>query len=74
MLISKHYDLKWQVKFATHYQFSSCKKLFNIQTKREIKKVINGGSIGYCINGKFYSLTFLRNYIEKIPKKEYCPF
>ena len=35
---------------------------------------MNGGSIGYCINGKFYSLKKLRNYIEKIPKKDYCPF
>ena len=35
---------------------------------------MNGGSIGYCINGKFYSLKKLRNYIEKIPKKDNCPF
>lgn len=74
MLISKNYDLKWQITFAKNYQFSECKKLFNIKTRREIKKVVNGGSIGYCINGKFYSVTFLRSHIEKIPKKEYCPF
>ena len=74
MLLSKNYDLKWQITFAKNYQFSECKKLFNIKTRREIKKVLNGGSIGYCINGKFYSVTFLRSHIEKIPKKEYCPF
>jgi hypothetical protein len=74
MLISKNYDLKWQLSFAPNYQFSSCKKLFNVQTRREIKKIVNGGSIGYCIKGKFYSLTYLRNYIEKIPQKKYCPF
>ena len=41
---------------------------------KEIKQIMNGGSIGYCINGKFFSLVKLKNYIEKIPKKEYCPF
>ena len=30
-------------------------------------QTMNGGSIGYCIRGKFYSLTFLRKYLEKIP-------
>jgi hypothetical protein len=74
MLISKNYDLKWQIKFAPNYKFSTCKKLFNTKTRREIKKIVNGGSIGYCINGKFYSLTFLKNKIEKIVQKEYCPF
>ena len=49
-------------------------KLFNCKTNKEIKQIMNGGSIGYCINGKFFSLVKLKNYIEKIHKKEYCPF
>ena len=72
--ISINYTLVWQINFATHYKFSKCKKLFNCKTKKEIKQIMNGGSIGYCINGKFFSLVKLKNYIEKIPKKEYCPF
>jgi hypothetical protein len=72
--ISITYALKWQVKFADNYKFSICKKLFNCQKNKEIKKTMNGGSIGYCINGKFHSLTSLRNHIEKIPNKEKMPF
>ena len=72
--ISITYTLVWQINFATNYKFSKCKKLFNCKTNKEIKQIMNGGSIGYCINGKFYSLKKLRNYIEKIPKKDYCPF
>ena len=31
------------------YKWSECKRLINTQTGREIRKVVNGGSIGYCI-------------------------
>lgn len=72
--ISITYTLVWQIKFAEYYKFTSCKKLVNCQTSKEIKKVMNGGSIGYCIKGKFYSLTYLRKHLEKMPNKEYCPF
>lgn len=72
--ISINYTLVWQVKFATHYKFTKCKKMVNCKTCKEMKKVMNGGCIGYCLNGKFYSLAFLRNHIEKIPKREVLPF
>ena len=42
--------------------------------RKEIKQVYNNGSIGYNINGKFHSLKSLKPKLEKIPKKEYCPF
>ncbi len=67
------YALKWQVKFAPHYMFTTCKKLINTKTGKEIKKIVNGRCIGYCIQGKFYSLTALKDKIEKIKEKE-CPF
>ena len=72
--ISITYALVWQINFATNYKFSKCKKLFNCKTNKEIKQIMNGGSIGYCINGKFYSLKKLKLYLEKIPKKEYYHF
>ena len=40
---------------------------------KEIKKTINGGSIGYWIGKEFISLNKLKNRIELIPKI-YCPF
>ena len=66
--ISITYTLIFQVSFATEYKFSKCKR------NKEIHQTMNGGSIGYCIRGKFYSLTFLRKYLEKIPIKQKLPF
>jgi hypothetical protein len=71
--ISITYGLIWEVSFATQYRFTKCSKCINIKTGRIIKQSYCGGSIGYYILGKFYSLNNLRNNIRKI--KEYdCPF
>lgn len=71
--ISVNYTLKWQVRFATNYKWTSCKRLFNCKTGREIKKTLNGGSIGYWIQCKFITLANLAKEVELIPKQE-IPF
>jgi hypothetical protein len=71
--ISINYALKWQCKFANHYKWSKCGKLFNMKTAKQIKKTLNGGSIGYWIDGKFYTVNTLRHQVVLIPK-EFCPF
>lgn len=73
-IISITYTLKYRLSFANNYQWTKCNRCFNIKTSREIKQVLNSGSIGYCINGRFYSLKYLRTKLEKIPQKEYLPF
>jgi hypothetical protein len=40
---------------------------------REIKKTVNGYSVGYWINKKFYTLENLRKQLVKIEKLDY-PF
>lgn len=70
---SKRYALVWELKDATHYKFTRCKKCFNAKTGREIKMILNGGSIGFCINGKFISLSAIRKRLQKI-EKQICPF
>lgn len=72
--ISNTYVLKWQLKDATNYKWSKCGKCFNTQTGREIKKILCGRSIGYCIKGKFKSINTLRKKLELIPKENYLPF
>lgn len=72
--ISITYDLKWQLKSYPNYKWSTCKKLFNTKTGRQIKKTLNCRSVGYWISGKFITLNNLRKDLELIPKKEYCPF
>lgn len=72
--ISITYTLVWQVKFAPEYQWTKCGKCFNVKRQTQLKQVMQGGSIGYNIRSKFYSLTKLRKNLEEIPKEEYCPF
>ena len=71
--ISINYDLKWQLKFAEEYKFSKCGKCFNTKRQRQVKQVVNCRSVGYCIRGKFYTLSFLRSQVELIPKSN-LPF
>jgi len=73
--ISKTYGLKYQISFAPEYQFEGKKngKCFNTKTGREIRKVVNGGSLGYWIKSKFYTVGNLRNKLELITKQK-TPF
>jgi hypothetical protein len=54
--------------FIEKYNF-----LVNTKTGKILKQVIKGGSIGYVIKGKFYSLARLRQHLVKIEKQD-CPF
>ena len=72
--ISVTYDLKWQIKGNEKYKWTSCKKLFNTQTGRQIKKTMNCRSVGYWIEKQFITLDNLRANLELIPKKELTPF
>ena len=65
--ISVNYTCKYQLKFSDNYKWTKCGKCFNFKTGRQIKQVYNNGCIGYSINGKFYSLKYLRTQLEKIP-------
>jgi len=67
------YSLVWVVSFAPHYVFNQHKECYNLRTGKRLKKVKQGGSIGYNIKGKFHSLTALRKHLTK-PKEEECPF
>ena len=70
---SNTYVLKWQLSFAPNYKWSKCGKCFNTKTGKEIKKTLNGRSIGYCIKGKFKSLNTLRKHLIQI-KHIQAPF
>lgn len=71
--ISVNYTFVWQIKFAPHYKFTACKKLINTNRGIIVKKVVNGGCVGFYIHSKFYSVTALKTQIEKVAK-QHCPF
>jgi hypothetical protein len=72
--LSTTYVLIWQIKGAEHYKFTADGICINTQTNRRIKKTLCGGSVGYCISGKFVSATSLRPQLQRIPKEIPCPF
>lgn len=76
MKISIIYDAKWRLKTNHKYVWTSCKKMVNTNTSREIKKTLfgNGKDAGYYVDGRFIKCNYLRDELELIPKKEYCPF
>lgn len=66
-------ELVYQIKDAPGYSFGKDKHLYNTKTGRKLNQCLNGGSIGYWLNGKFYTLKKLRSLLYKQPKK-YSPF
>lgn len=75
MRISLELYCKYHISFATNYVFTIKPKLLvNTKSGKVINQIMKGSTIGYIINGKFYSLTKLREYLEEIPKKEILPF
>lgn len=56
----------------TEYKFAK-KKLFNVKRGKEVKKVLNGYTLGYNLRGKFYSMQMIKELVEPI-EKIICPF
>jgi hypothetical protein len=72
-IITLTFNITWLIEGYDDYVFIENKILVNQKRGTIIRQVINGGSIGYCLNGKFISLTKLKPLLKK-PKKEQCPF
>ena len=66
-------DLVWMLDFADNYQFDRKGNCYNLKSGRQLKQTVIGYTLGYCIKGKFYSLTRLRKSLVKIEKQD-CPF
>ena len=73
MQITVTYMAKWRLKTNHDYVWTTCKKLVNIRTGREIKKTIKGLTAGYWIGKRFIKLDTLKSGIELI-EDEHCPF
>jgi group I intron endonuclease len=68
------YDLKWQLKDNPNYKITKCKKVVNTNRNKIVKCVLNGGSIGWWIGGKFIAKSKMNNHLEIIPKLQKLPF
>lgn len=69
MQITVVYIAKWRLKTNHNYVWTSCKKLINKKSGREIKRTLKGLTAGYWIGKSFIKLDDLRNQIELIPNE-----
>lgn len=75
MRIYLNFTCKWTIKNNENYVFTeNPKMLVNLKTGKIINQISKGGSIGYIINSKFYTLTKLKSMLIKIKEKEKLPF
>ena len=76
MTISITYEAKWRLKNNSRYVWTTCKKMVDLATNREVKKTLFGNSnkAGYYVDGRFIKCVDLRSELELIPKKELLPF
>jgi len=66
VVISRHIDLVWFIKEANNYRFTKDGRCFNLKSGREIKRTLVGYTEGFCLNGKFQSLSKIRKQLVKI--------
>jgi hypothetical protein len=52
--------------FAEEYGFTRGGKCFNRKRGKELKQVLQGGSIGYNIRSKFYTISRLKKHLVKL--------
>ena len=64
--ITVTYTLFWVLDFAEEYGFTRCGKCFNIKRGKELKQAPQGGSIGYNIRSKFYTISRLKKHLVKL--------
>ena len=62
------YISKWQIKGFPHYAFLADKRLFNYKTNRFSKKVVMNYSVGFNLDGDFYTLKTLKDWITPIER------
>ena len=72
-VITINYIAKWMLKFNHNIWFTQCGKCYNNKSHKFLNQILKGSTIGYIIDKKFYSLKYLRNHLELIPK-DILPF
>jgi len=62
------YIRRWNIVGFEDYGFLEDKRLFNYKTNRFSKKVVIGYSVGFNLNGKFYTLKTMKenNMVVKV--------
>ena len=60
------YIKKWRIEGFEDYYFLTDKRLFNFRTNRFSKKRVKKYSVGYTLDGKFYTLAKMKEMTSLI--------
>jgi len=63
--LQKKYRIKWIIE---GYSISECNKIFNSKNGRELKQSMVNYSIGYYLNGKFRTLSWIKKNCKKVER------
>lgn len=74
MTLSITYADKWLIEGHPDYAITTNGIVYNIKRGKPIKKCYKTRSIGYWLNGKFYTISSLMPLLKKIPTKQKIPF
>jgi len=69
--IINNLEITYFIEGFDNYAFCEDKNLYNLKRGRLVKKVYNNGSVGFNLNGKFFSIKKIKLLLYK---KQYCPF
>lgn len=65
MTLTIEVKIIWRIKGIDNFGFGNDKVLYNLKRGTPKKQCYNNGSIGYWINRKFYSLSYLKPLLYK---------
>jgi hypothetical protein len=65
--ITKSITFRWNLLDV--YAITTDRKIYNKRTMREIKRCVNGYSVGYYLGGKFYTLDKINKLAKPIINK-----
>ena len=68
------YKLTFLLTGFDDYCFAEDRNLYHLKRQKLVKKVYNNGTIGYNLNGKFYSLKVLKPLLTPYIETIKCPF
>jgi hypothetical protein len=71
--VTKHIEIRYRIDGFEQYGFGQDKQLYNCQTGRRKRMVLNGSTKGYWIGRKFLSLHQLRPLLKR-PENFEIPF
>lgn len=70
MYVDVIFKVVWQFKENPEYKVTKCKRVINTKTGN----LLTYNKRGFFIKDRYLKRNEINQYLEKIPKTDYCPF